>query len=525
MSAAERLLAVNARDPEEIRVALAEGARLLDLRWARPDRETRVGDLCLGVVKQVEPGLDAAFVDFGDRRSGFLHVGNVHPGYRDPGADPFAVAASATDAAEAVVGAQDAGEAGAAAGATAGAAAGASPDPGARGNIAELLAPRQRLLVQVLRDPARGKGATLTTYVALAGRLLVLMPSLGRAGVSRRIEDAEERERLRALLSPAAEREQLGLIVRTAAVGAGAEELARDWEHLLWRWRAAGAAGACAGGPGLLLAEESAAVRAVRDLYSGAVARVIADDAAVARDLEQFLVRYRREGAAAVEHYSQSRPLFEALDLERDFQLLFRDRVPLPGGGSIVVHETEALTAIDVNSGRIDQGSLEETARETNRRAAAEIARQVRLRDLGGIVVVDFIDMRSPAYRKELEAEFQAALRADRARVKLGRLGSFGLLPLTRRRQGTGLPRPSERACHHCGGSGNLAAQHAGALRVLRRLRAAPAPGRVRVHPGVAEILRGEHAPALAALGPGHELLADPQVPSGEPVFESGGGS
>lgn len=506
MSSPERLLAINARDPEELRVALAEGSRLLDLRWARPDRETRVGNLCLGVVRQVEPGLDAAFVDFADRRAGFLHVGNVHPGYRDPATEPFQVAATPTEAAAVVADADDEGKPGA-----------ATP---AAGGIAELLRPGQRVLVQVLRDPVRGKGATLTTYVSLAGRLLVLMPVLGRVGVSRRIEDSEERERLRESVAACRIPEGMGVIARTAAAGAGRRELQRDLDHLLKRWQALGEACASHRGPALLLAEESPAARAVRDLLSGTVARIVADDEAVARELEEFLARYAPDAPVPVERHARSRPLFEALDLERDYQLLFRSRVPFGTGASIVIHETEALTAIDVNSGRIDRGSLEETARETNKLAAAEIARQIRLRDLGGILVVDFIDMHDPAHRREVEAALRSALGEDRARVKAGRLGSFGLMALTRRRQGTGLPRASEFPCRRCGGSGNTAAAHAGALRALRRIRAAGGPCRCRIHPSVAEILRGDHAAALEAAGQPVELVEDPQILPGDPLVE-----
>lgn len=499
-----RTLVLNARDPEEIRVALAEDLRLLELRCARPEQGSQVGSLCLGVVLQVEPGLDAAFVDYGGARAGFLHVGNVHPGYAGGAADPFQVALQPAESPGAAL---EEGEEPAPA-----------PAPTRIATrIEELLRPQQQVLVQILRDPARGKGATLSTYVALAGRLLVLMPSLGRAGVSRRIEDAAERQRLRALLEECPRPPGMGVIARTAAVGASAEDLQRDLEHLLRRWgQAAGAARA----PGLLLPEESPALRAARDLYGPAVTRVVADDEGAALELEQFLRQYAPGPPPPVERYRQSRPLFEALELERDFQLLYRSRVPLPGGGSIVLHETEALTAIDVNSGRIDKGSLEETAWETNRRAAAEIARQIRLRDLGGIVVVDFIDLLDAEHRRALEAGFRAALAEDRARVKPGRLGSFGLFPLTRRRQGNGLARASEQPCRHCGGSGSLAAAHAGALRVLRRLRGAGAPGLVRVHPSVAAVLCAEHAAGLAALAQPCRLLEDAQVPPGEPVFE-----
>ncbi|MGB0685896.1 MAG: ribonuclease E/G [Planctomycetota bacterium] len=220
-----------------------------------------------------------------------------------------------------------------------------------------------------------------------------------------------------------------------------------------------------------------------------------------------------------------SRPLFEALDLERGYQRLFAARVPIGQGASIVIHETEALTAIDVNSGRVERDTLEETALETNLRAAAEVLRQVRLRDLGGIVVVDFIDMREAANRREVELAMRDGLRRDRARMKCGRLGSFGLLTFTRRRLGTGPARASEAMCRGCGGSGNVAHHRAGALRVLRRLRALEGPSRLklRAQPGLVHELR-HHREALEALGHRLDTVEDYQVPAGDPVLELLGG-
>lgn len=506
MSAAgEQVLLVNARDAEESRVALAAGQRLEDLRWSQTDRESRVGDVYLATVRQVEPGLDAAFMDYGASRAGFLHVGNVHPGYADPEAEPFQVAAAPTEAAASTV---------------EGAAAPAPPRPG----IAALLRPGQRVIVQLLRDPVRGKGATLTTFVSLAGRLLVLMPSLGRLGVSRRIRDQEERERLRSVLGALGLPEGLGVIARTAAAASTRRDLRRDFQHLERRWRDLEDA-ARGEGPRLLTAEEPAPVRAVRDLFSPVIRRVVVDEPEMAGQVEAFLRRYAPRTRIQVEHHARSRPLFEHFEIERDYQMLFRARVPVGEGASIVIHETEALTAIDVNSGRIDEGSLEATALRTNLIAAEEVARQIRLRDLGGILVVDFIDMTETAHRKEVEARFRKALRHDRARLKPGRLGSFGLMPLTRRRLGTGLPRTTEWLCRHCGGTGTTAQHRAGAMRVLRRLRAAGpgARGRLRAHPGVLEVLAEHHAPVLAELGGRLEQVADPQVPPGEPVLDGMG--
>ncbi len=496
----DRVLAVNVRDAEEVRVALVVDGRLEDLRWAQPERASKVGNLYLGVVRQVEPGLDAAFVDFGGNRAGFLHVGNVHPGYADADADPVRVAGSPTPAAEA--------------------AAGEEPPKAAPGpaRIGDVLRVGQRVLVQVVRDPVRGKGATLTTFVSLAGRLLVLMPSLGRIGVSRRIQDDAERKRLRSSVEACDPPEGCGLIARTAAAGSPKRDLQRDLEHVLRQWAAVEEAGAGAEEPKLLLAELSPAVRAVRDLVGGGVSRVVVDTAEAAAEIEAFLTDYLPRHRPEVEVHRKTRPLFEVLDVERDYQLLFRPRVPVGSGASIVIHETEALTAIDVNSGRIDAGSLEATALAANKLAAVEISRQIRLRDLGGILVVDFIDMTQSAHRREVESLFRQELRADRARFKAGRLGSFGLMSLTRRRQGTGLPRATEMPCAHCSGSGTAGQHRSGALRALRRLRAVGVerPWRLRAHPGVVDHLRRHHAEALEALPFPVELEGDPALAPGD---------
>ncbi len=505
-AAETRVLAVNARDAEEVRVALLVDGRIHDLRWAQPERASLVGNLYLGVVRQVEPGLDSAFVDFGAGRAGFLHVGNVHPGYGEAEADPVEVASRPTAAAEAIAGELDGG------------AAPAAKPP----RISEHLQVGQQVLVQVVRDPVRGKGATLTTFVSLAGRLLVWMPSLGRIGVSRRIQDDKERRRLRSSVEACGPPERAGLIARTAAAGRPKRDLQRDLEHVQRQWQlvteAAAAARAEPDEPALLLAELSPAVRAVRDLMAGGVERVVVDSPEHGAELERFLVDYLPRHRPGVELYRKQRPLFEALDLERDYQLLFRPRVPVGSGASIVIHETEALTAIDVNSGRIDEGSLEATALAANKLAAVEVARQIRLRDLGGILVVDFIDMTQAAHRREVESLFRQELRADRARFKAGRLGSFGLMSLTRRRLGTGLPRATELPCAGCGGSGSAVQHRAGAMRALRRLRAVgpERPWRLRAHPGVIQHLRAHHQDVLDDFSFEVKLEEDPVLAPGE---------
>lgn len=505
-------LAVNQRDPEEVRVALHEGPKLLDLRWAHADRPTRVGNIYLAVVRQVEPGLDAAFVDFGDRRAGFLHRGNVHPAYADKSLSPVQVAGMPSRQADALA---DDPEHESAAG-----------EPTAD-RIEDLLEVGQEMLVQVLRDPVRGKGATLTTILSLPGRQTVLVPSLGRVGVSRRLVDSDLRKRLRALVEGELAGTGLGAIARTASGAAEEEEIVADLTPLRQAWQQVEDGAEAAAAPSLLYEEAGPTTRAVRELITADLTRVVVDGEEAAQSIERLLERYAPGREIKVERYRERRPLFEMLGIERDWQMLFRSRVPVGSGASIVIHETEALTAIDVNSGRVDRGSLEATALEANCLAAEEAARQIRLRDLGGIIVADFIDMQDPDNRRELERVLRAALRADRARLKLGRMSSFGLFSMTRRRQGAGLPRAAEAICPHCAGSGHVGHHQAGALRLLRRLRALE-PGqayRVRLHPEVEDTLFASHQPALDELGLELEFEPDAQVPSGEPVVEALAGS
>jgi Rne/Rng family ribonuclease len=512
-TSAAPVLAVNARDPEETRLALAVEGRLVDLRWTRTERGSLVGGIFLGVVTRVEEGLDAAFVDLGLGRAGFLHVGQVHPAYADSSLDAAAIALLPAPR-----------EAGARSLIGSGGLESEAPDPppdepAARApRIGDWLKPGRRVVVQVLRDPVRQKGATLSTFLSLAGHRLVYMPSLGRPGASRRLSDPAERERLRRGLEEISG-PGVGLIARTAAEGCDLEVLRSEWAGLQKRWQEVEGRARHAHAPISLLSEESPVVRAARELLTPDLGRIVVDDAETAAALAEGL-REAGISAPVIERYDNSRPLFEALDLERDWQGLFRPRVPLPSGASIVIHETEALTAIDVNSGPTDLDTLEETALASNLGAVDEIARQVRLRDLGGILVVDFIDMKRAEHRRQVEAALRNALLRDRARLKTSHLGSFGLMAFTRRRVGGGIPRAVETLCRGCGGSGHVAHHQAGALRALRRMRAEPEARsfRVRAQPGTCAILRSGLQDSVAGLGRPVEILEDVQVAAADPV-------
>jgi len=545
MSRTGNTLVVNARDSEEVRVVLLDQGEISDLRCGRPDSGSMVGNIYLGVVKQVEDSLDAAFIDFGDKRAGFLHVGNVHPAYQDPTLDafdavttailkqPFSAAAPADVVVETeleaaaetsdvpeVLDTSDVSEESATAEMPDEIVHGVFADPSAR--ISDLLHLGQRVVVQVVRDPVRGKGSTLSTIISLAGFGLVWMPSLGRIGVSRRIENSEERERLRTLLQELGAGADMPVIARTASAEEPKRVLQADLNRIQKRIDKLKAGAKASVAPALLVEEESIVMRAIRELFHAGVEKIYCDAPAMNAGIGAFL-----ESKSATERveqclYAEDLPLFEKLGLETSYQRLFRSRVPIGRGASIVIHPTEALTAIDVNSGRVEGATLEETALATNLLATLEIAKQVRLRDLGGIIVIDFIDMREAENRRQVEDALRECLQSDRARMKTGNIGNFGLFSFTRRRLGTGPARATEAMCRDCGGSGSHAHHGAGALRTLRRLRGLTGAWQVRVRAqaGVIQQLR-RHQLALLALPHKIEFVEDLQVPSGESVLET----
>ncbi|MCH2112283.1 MAG: ribonuclease E/G, partial [Planctomycetes bacterium] len=316
----------------------------------------------------------------------------------------------------------------------------------------------------------------------------------------------------------------VGLIARTSAAGASREELLADFEHLRGQWDAAMALKVDDEGPRLLWSEPSEVIRAVRDVLRKGTEKIIIDAPEWKSSLAALLDELQGECAPPIECWSDSTSLFEKFDVERPWQLLFRSRVPVGQGASIVIHETEALTAIDVNSGRLDGGSLEETAMMANLLAAEEIARQIRLRDLGGILVIDFIDLQDRDHRSALEDNFEEWMGEDRARLKLGRLGAFGLLTMTRRRMGTGLPRAFEFSCKHCAGSGTSLHHEAGALRAMRALRvffAQPGQrgGSLKVTPGAAAVLQSHYQQEMDGWEWDLDIQVDPQLAPGDFVL------
>jgi ribonuclease E len=343
--------------------------------------------------------------------------------------------------------------------------------------ITELLEKGQVVVVQITKDAIGEKGPTLTTYISIPGRHLVLMPSMARTGVSRKIEDEKERRRLKKILASLDHLQPgMGVIVRTAGIGCSREDLQRDLDYLLALWSDFEKRLNLGRGPAPLYEESDVAIRTVRDLFNSSTEAVIVDDPEVFQRVREFTSRLMTpEDLERIQLHDGARPLFHAYGVEQDFERIFSRRIELPSGGSIVFDQTEALVAIDVNSGktRSEGFEFEEIALKTNLEAAPEIARQIRLRDLGGIIVCDFIDMQRASSRKAVERAFAQALAQDRARSKLGRISQFGLLELTRQRLGPGLSKMLFHNCSRCRGSGRLRTVESRTGSILRRLGAA----------------------------------------------------
>jgi len=465
-----RVLLINAAEVEETRAAVVADGRLEEYRCERSATANLVGNIYLGRVVNLERGIGAAFVDVGVGRNGFLHASDC---------------------------------------------VGAGDDD----RIETLVSLGQQVLVQVTRESIGSKGPVLTMNVSLAGHFLVLLPLAEEGGVSRRIEEDEERTRMRALARELEQRAGAGLIVRTAGVDRTKKELLRDLKTLRRVWDAVTSRAASVRVPALLYAESDLVARALRDLADPSLREIRVDTPEASSRAKETLATIRPELADRVVLHPGPMPLFHAAGIEEEIDTLRSRRVPLPGGGSIVFDTTEALVAVDVNSGRMRaEEGLEETALQTNLEAAVAVARQLRLRDLGGVVVVDFIDMKDPEHVRRVEQAFREQLRRDRARVRPSRIAAFGVFVLTRRRAGEGAAG-GRRPCPHCGGTGAIVAPEEVALRVFRELAARatrPDGGqlRARLSPEVAEILRSMRAGSLAALAEetGRPVLVEPDA-------------
>jgi ribonuclease E len=417
----------NATQAEELRVAIVDGQKLVDLDIETPGKEQRKSNIYKGVITRVEPSLEAAFVDYGAERHGFLPFKEVARAYFKPGVD---------------VG---------------------------RATIKEALEESQELIVQVDKDERGNKGAALTTFISLAGRYLVLMPNNPRGGgVSRRVE-GEDRNELRDVIDQLPLPPGMSVIGRTAAIGRSPEELTWDLNYLLQLWRAIEGAAQQQSGAFLIYQESSLVIRAIRDYYHQDIGEVLIDTESVYEQARQFMSHVMPQNVNRIKLYRDDVPLFSRFQIEHQIESAYSRSLNLPSGGAIVFDHTEALVSVDVNSARATRGSdIEETAFRTNLEAAEEIGRQLRLRDLGGLIVIDFIDMESGRNQREVENRLRDSLRYDRARVQLGKISRFGLMELSRQRLRPSLGETAHSPCPRCHGTGHIRGTESTALHILR---------------------------------------------------------
>ena len=470
---------INVAQPEECRIAIVEDGVLEELYIERSSQDNYVGNIYKGTVVNLEPSIQAAFVDFGVGRNGFLHISDVEPQYfRQGGYDPSQLESPEGNGASGGRGADsDSDRRG-------GRFRRRSARPGDRPRfkppIQEIFRRGDEVLVQVIKEGIGTKGPTLSTYISIPGRYLVLMPALGRVGVSRKIEDDETRRKMRDVLTDLNPPKGLGFIVRTAGQERTKRELSRDLAYLLRLWKVIVRRMKKTTGPVDIYEESDMIIRTIRDIFTSDVDAIYVDEESAYERAKEFLQLVLPRYVGRLKLYEGKDPLFHKYKLDEEIAQIHRREVPLKQGGSIVIDTTEALVAIDVNSGnfRTDE-SAEETAHQLNVAAAEEIARQLRLRDLGGVIVNDFIDMRKERHRRDVERTLRDAVRRDRARTKILRTSPFGLIEMTRQRVRPSLKRSVFSDCPCCSGRGVVKTAESMAIEVVRLLMVASHHGSV----------------------------------------------
>ncbi|MFK7963186.1 MAG: Rne/Rng family ribonuclease [Burkholderiaceae bacterium] len=417
----------NATHAEELRVAIVDGQKLIDIDIETAGRESRKSNIYKGVITRIEPSLEACFVNYGEERHGFLPFKEISKSYFKAGTEV------------------------------------------SKARIQDALTEGQDIIVQVDKEERGSKGAALTTFISLAGRYLVLMPNNPRGGgVSRRVE-GEDRQELRETMDQLEYPNGMSLIARTAGIGRSSEELQWDLNYLLQLWTAVEGAAGSSAGPFLIYQESSLVIRAIRDYFSPDIGELLIDTDDIYAQACQFMAHVMPDMESRVKRYVDDTPLYSRFQIEHQIETAYSRNVPLPSGGSIVIDHTEALVAIDVNSARATRGSdIEETAQRTNLEAADEAARQMRLRDLGGLIVIDFIDMEVSRNQREVEQRLKDALHLDRARVQAGKISRFGLMELSRQRIRPALNEGTHITCPRCTGTGVIRDIESSALQVLR---------------------------------------------------------
>lgn len=458
---------INASHPEENRVAIVVDGILSELDIEIAGQEQTKGNIYKAVVTRVESGLQAAFVDYGAEKMGFLQIGEIHPNIYP-----------ATD----------------------------NPDTKNRPRINDILQRGQELLVQIVKEERGTKGAALTTFLSLPGRYMVLMPDSKTKGVSRKITEESERKQLKRTMAELDLPERMGYIVRTAGIGKEQEELKRDFDYLVSLYQGIENRKEQVKAPAQLYQESNLVIRSIRDYFSNEIDEVLIDDSRIYQEAKDFFSLVMPEQIGLVKQHRERRPVFSRFQIEEQIDALGRNQIPLPSGGSIVIDQTEALVAIDVNSGKMSsENGIEATAGKTNLEAAVEVGRQLRLRDLGGLIVIDFIDMRDRKRIREVEHTVRASLRDDKAKVTVGRISQFGLLEMSRQRIKAALSVGAYLDCPHCQGKGRIKSIETQAVAFLRQAHAAASKGHIgtieaRTPLDVANYLLNEKRSALGDL-------------------------
>lgn len=471
---------INATQREELRVAIVDGQSLYDLDIETPSKEQKKSNIYKGRITRVEPSLEACFVEYGGERHGFLPLKEISRDYFADGVDPN------------------------------------------KAGIRELVKEGQQVVVQVEKEERGTKGAALTTFISLAGRYSVLMPNNPKAGgVSRRIE-GDDRANMREVFDALNVPEEMGVIVRTAGLGRDAEELQWDIDYLLQVWKSIAEAALAKPAPFLIYQESRLIIRALRDYLRPDIGEILVDNEDVHLEAREFMQQVMPANLRKLKLYQEKVPLFSRFQIESQIENAFDRTVRLPSGGSIVIDPTEALTAIDINSARATKGGdIETTAFNTNLEAAVEIARQMRIRDLGGLIVIDFIDMESTRHQREVEEKLRDAIKLDRARVQLGRISRFGLLELSRQRLRPSLAESANIRCPRCDGHGHIRSVESMSLSILRLIEEEAMKentGQVLVQspPEVANYLLNEKRRPLSEIEQRHEagvvIVADPNL-------------
>ncbi|MSN26427.1 MAG: Rne/Rng family ribonuclease [Geobacter sp.] len=435
---------INVMHPEEARVAIVHDGRLMELNIEISGKEQTKGNIYKGVVLRVEPGLQAAFVDIGRAKPGFLQMGELHPDFWQWREDI------------------------------------PEDQRKRRPRIQEVLRRGQELLVQVEKDERDNKGAALTTYVSMPGRYMVIMPGSDSTGISRKVEQEGARKKLKEIVAGLGIPEGIGYIIRTEAVGRTPEELQKDLDSLVSMYNSIKQSATEINGAGEVYRDSGLIIRFIRDYFSDDIDEVLVDSKEACSEAKAFFRENMPTCEKLVKQHKEKRPIFSRFQLEEQIDLIYEKRVPLPSGGSLIIEPTEALVSIDVNSGKSSgERGIEDTAFKTNVEAAEEVARQLRLRDLGGLIVIDFIDMRDRKHNQEVEKVLKQALKMDKARVNIGRISDFGMLEMSRQRIAKTLNDAIHLACPHCEGRGKVKSVEAMALSFLRKVHGAAAKGNI----------------------------------------------